>query len=52
MTIHTGQYIDFTSQSPCILKTVWVKHCTTEQKSLFQQMNFPEQVDKIKTFVS
>ena len=52
-TTHTGQYIDFTSQTPWKLKTAWVKALYHRAKKICSsKMSFLKQVDKIKTFMS
>ena len=52
-TTHTGQYIDFTSQTPWKLKTAWVKALVHRaNKICSSKRSFLKQVDKIKTFMS
>ena len=52
-TTHTGQYIDFTSQTPWKLKTAWVKALYHRAKKICSsKRSFLKQVDKIKTFMS
>ena len=52
-TTHTGQYIDFTSQTPWKLKTACVKALYHRAKKIFSsKRSFLKQVDKIKTFMS
>ena len=52
-TTHTGQYIDFTIQTPWKLKTSWVKVLYhRENKICSSKRSFLKQVDKIKTFIS
>ena len=52
-TTHTGQYIDFTSQTPWKLKTTWVKALYHRAKKICSsKRSFLKQVDKIKTFMS
>ena len=52
-TTHTGQYIDFTSQTPWKLKTEWVKALYhSGNKISSSKRSFIKQVDKIKTFMS
>ena len=50
---HTGQYIDFTSQTPWKLKTAWVKALHHRaNKICSSKRSFIKQVDRIKTFMS
>ena len=52
-TTHTGQCIDFTSQTPWKLKTAWVKALYHKvNKICFSIRSFLKQVDKIKTYIS
>ena len=52
-TTHTGQYIDFTSQTPWKLKTAWVKaFYHRANKICSSKKSLLKQVDKIKTFMS
>ena len=47
-TTHTGQYIDFTSQTPWKLKTAWVKALYHRAKKICSsKRSFLKQVDKI-----
>ena len=52
-TTHRGQYIDFTSQTPRKLKTVWIKALHHRaNKICSSKRSFLKQVDDIKTFMS
>ena len=52
-TTHTGQYIDFTSQTPWKLKTAWVKaFYHRANKICSSKKSLLKQIDKIKTFMS
>ena len=52
-TTHTGQYIDFTSQTPWKLKTKWVKALYHRANKISSsKRSFLTQVGKIKTFMS
>ena len=52
-TTLTGQYIDFTSQTPWKLKTAWVKALYHRANKISSSKSrFPKLVDKVKTFMS
>ena len=50
---HTGQYFDFTSQTPWNLKTAWVKALVNKAKKICSTpQNFNRQLNKIKKFLA
>ena len=50
---HTGQYFDFTSQTPWNLKTAWVKTLVNRAKTICSTLqNFNRQLHKIKKFMA
>ena len=50
---HTGQYFDFTSQTPWNLKTAWVKALVNRAKKICSTpQNFNRQLHKIKKFMA
>ena len=50
---HTGQYFDFTSQTPWNLKTAWVKALVNRAKKICSTpQNFNRQLNKIKKFMA
>ena len=50
---HTGQYTNFSSQTPWGLKTVWIKNpLNRSHKICSSSVNFKRQLSKIRTFMS
>ena len=50
---HTGQYTNFSSQTPWALKTVWIKNLLNRSyKICSSPVQFNRQISKIKTFMS
>ena len=50
---NTGQYFDFTSQTPCNLKTAWVKALVNRAKKICSTpQNFNRKLCKIKKFMA